>query len=89
MPLDMNLYLENRRKFLENRPKFPLDELAKYAGCWIAWSPDGTHVVATANDPEALEGLVQAAGADPMQCIVEGIPEYDTVLGGGFAAEGM
>src|SRR2546421_1612802 len=30
MPIDMPSYLENRRKFLANRQKFSLDELAKH-----------------------------------------------------------
>jgi hypothetical protein len=87
MPFDMPLYLENRRKFLENRQKFPLDELAQYAGQWIAWSPDGTRIVASSRDQEELEGLVQAAGEDPLQCVQEGIPDHDTLLGG-FVTEG-
>ena len=28
------------QKFLQNRQQFPLDELAKYSGKHIAWSPD-------------------------------------------------
>jgi hypothetical protein len=81
MSLDMDLYLEYRRKYLENRPRFPLDELAKYRGTWIAWSPDGTRIVASSTDPDKLDELVQVAGEDPMYCTVEGIPEYDCFLG--------
>jgi hypothetical protein len=87
MPLDMPLYLENMRKYLENRPKFPLDQLAPHAGRWIAWSPDGTRIVASAMDAEALEELIAAAGEDPLQCVQEAIPDHDTLLGGGFTRE--
>jgi hypothetical protein len=75
MALNMQLYPENRRRFLENRPKYPLDELLRYAGRWIAWSPDGTRVVASAEDLENLEDLVRQGGEDPAQCVIEGIPE--------------
>jgi hypothetical protein len=84
MPLDMPSYLENRRKFLANRAAFPVEEWARFAGLWGAWSPDGTRVAASAEAPEALEALLQAAGEDPVQCVIEGIPDGDAVIGGGL-----
>jgi hypothetical protein len=81
--MDMNQYLDNRRKYLENRPKFPAEELAKYAGTWIAWSPDGARILATATHPDALEKDIREAGEDPSYCVVEGIPEADSLIGGG------
>src|SRR5947208_5302 len=74
--------LEERRKYLENRARFPLEELAQFAGQWIAWRPDGACIVAHATNPEALEDLILDAGEDPERCIVEGIPGQDTVFGG-------
>jgi hypothetical protein len=46
----------------ENRSKFPLEELAKYAGKHVAFSPDGTRIVASGRTEEELEGALQAAG---------------------------
>ena len=83
MAFDMPLYLANMRKFLANRPSYPPEELAKYGGTWIAWSPDVTRIVASAKEPDELEGLVCAAGEDPLYCVVEGIPESDSLTGGG------
>jgi hypothetical protein len=80
MPFDMAAYLENRRRFLANRAAFPVEELTRYAGLWVAWSPDGTRAAASAEAPEALEGLLRAAGEDPLLCALEGIPDADPVV---------
>jgi hypothetical protein len=78
---DLISYLEKQRISLANRTKFPVDELAKYAGEWIAWSPDGAQIVAHAADPQALDDLIRSAGEDPEECLVEGIPVDDSVIG--------
>ncbi len=39
-PETMDQFVERMRIFMRNRDAFPLDELMKYAGQWIAWSPD-------------------------------------------------
>jgi hypothetical protein len=81
MALDMLAYLEARRTFLANRAKFPAEDLAKYAGQWVAWSPDGTRIAASAPSPELLDGILQANGEDPALCVVEGIPDDDAMVG--------
>jgi hypothetical protein len=64
MPIDMPSYLELRRKSLANRAVFPVAELERYAGLWVAWSPDGSRVAASAVDPEKLDGMLRATGED-------------------------
>ena len=81
MPLDMPAYLAARRKFLANRAAFSVEELAKYAGQWVAWSPDGTRVAASAASPELLDAILEANGEDPATCVVEGIPDHDALIG--------
>jgi len=81
MPLDMQAYLELRRKFLANRAAFSMVDLAKYAGQWVAWSPDGTRIAASALSPELLDGILAANGEDPALCVVEGIPDDDALIG--------
>jgi hypothetical protein len=46
----------------ENRSKFPLEELAKYGGKHVAFSSDGTRIVASGATEEELEAALQAAG---------------------------
>ena len=72
----------NMQQYLKNRAAFPLDELAKHRGEWVAWSPDGTRLVAASRTPDDLDDLVRAAGEDPENCPIEGIPGADCVIGG-------
>jgi hypothetical protein len=72
----------NMQEYLKNRTAFPLEELAKHRGEWVAWNPDGTRLVATSRDPESLDDLIRAAGEDPENCPITGIPDSDSVLGG-------
>ena len=82
MAVDVMSEPECRRKFLERRAAFPAEALAPYAGRWIAWSPDGTRIVADSEAPEDLDGRIRAAGGDAERCVVEGIPVTDAMLGG-------
>jgi hypothetical protein len=70
MQFDVASYLEKRRCYLQNRASFPPDQLVDYAGQWIAWSPDGARIIAHSGDARAEE------------CLVEGIPDEDSVIGG-------
>jgi len=82
METDLTSYLEKRRQYLANRAFFPADELVNYAGQWIAWSPDGTRIIAHSDDARALDDLIRSVGEDPEECLVEGIPSEDSVIGG-------
>jgi hypothetical protein len=50
------------RDFDENRANFPLDELAKYAGKHVAFSPDGTRILASGDDMNEVDGKLEAVG---------------------------
>ena len=53
----------------ENRGKFPLDELAKYAGKFVAFSSDGTRIVASGDTEEEMEANVIVVGIHPSQVV--------------------
>jgi hypothetical protein len=72
----------NMQEYLKNRLTFPLEELARHRGEWVAWSPDGTRLVAASRNPDKLDDLIRAAGENPEDCPIEGIPDADSVLGG-------
>lgn len=49
-------------RYQENRNKFPAEELAKYVGKHVAFSPDGTRILASADTWEELDAVLEAAG---------------------------
>ncbi len=76
------------QKFLKNRQQFPAHELARYAGKYVAWSPDGTSILASDDDELHLDHVLKAAGHDPADILVSFVPFPDEViLGGGGAVE--
>ena len=70
------------QEYLKNRGQFSVGELAKFAGRWVAWSPDGMRIVASSQDLDSLDAMIQATGEDPEQCPIEGIPDTDSVIEG-------
>jgi hypothetical protein len=48
--------------FAENQRKFPPEELARYWGKHVAFSPDGMRIMASADTLEALDAALDAAG---------------------------
>lgn len=70
------------RLFLRNRAHFPLAELLRYRGRFVAWSPDGTRIVARSVREEEIEGLIRASGENPEDCVIGAVPEADAVIGG-------
>ena len=56
-------------QYEENRSKFPLDELAKHWGKHVAFSPDGTRIVASGDSFDEVIEKLQAAGIDVSQVV--------------------
>jgi hypothetical protein len=55
--------------FTDNQNRFPATELLKYAGQWVAWSLDGTQIVASGKDEAALLSNLQRVGIDPSRVV--------------------
>jgi hypothetical protein len=71
------------REFRTNRAQFPVTELEKYRGSWVAFSLDGQRIVASAETLAGLEDRLAADGYDPQRTVFEMIfaPDEDHFLG--------
>jgi hypothetical protein len=56
-----------------NRNKVPLAELQKYAGQWVAWSGDGTRIVASYATLAGLCDVLDQQGIDTMSVVLSEI----------------
>jgi hypothetical protein len=72
----------NLEDYRENRARFPLAELLKYRGQWVAFSSDGRRIVASSDDLATLDTLIVVAGENPEQVALERIEFEDSFLGG-------
>jgi hypothetical protein len=55
--------------FDKNRNAFPAEELWKYAGQQVAWSWDGTRILASAPDHAQLFQRLTELGIDPQRVV--------------------
>ncbi len=60
-------------EFRRNQSLFPRAELERYNGQYVAWSLDGTRILAADPDPLQLDALLCAAGHDPAEILVSRI----------------
>lgn len=59
--------------FRQNRGQFPLDELRKYDGQWVAFSADGLRIVASGASLAILAEKVRAANEGLGDVMIEHI----------------
>jgi hypothetical protein len=64
-----------RHMFYENRAKFPVEELLKYNGKYVAWFPDGSGILDSDIDRKALRERIIASGDDPFFYNIEYITD--------------
>ncbi|MBV9123859.1 MAG: hypothetical protein JO112_10920 [Planctomycetes bacterium] len=58
-------------RFLANRDLIPWEKLQPYVGQYVAWTLDGTRIVASAPDRETLGLKLQQAGFNSSQVVHE------------------
>lgn len=75
MSVDLSVYEANRSRFTA-------EEMAKYSGQWVAFTPDGSRIVANSDDLAELDRLVVASGEDPQAVGIERISDDGSFLGG-------
>jgi len=63
--------------FEENQKKFPEEELMRYVGQSIAWSIDGTRIVASGKDVGEVADKLLAMGIPPGQTVLDYVPDPD------------
>jgi hypothetical protein len=71
------------QRFQKNRQQFPAEQLATYAGKYVAWSPDGTHILASDENELRLANAIRDAGHDSAEILIAFVPPGDEILLGG------
>ncbi len=66
--------------YIQNRPHFPEAELQKYADQHVAFSLDGTRIVAAAADVPDLYKRLEAAGIPPGSVVLSYVVPSDVAL---------
>jgi hypothetical protein len=65
------------QRFEENQSRFPVEELWKYAGQHVAWSMDGTRLLAGAVSLNDLIRQLHEAGIDPQRVVFDYVDPPD------------
>jgi len=71
--MDMQQYLKNRQQFRQ-------EELERHAGRYVAWSPDGTQILASKDDPGRITEAAKALGHDPGETVISYVPAANETL---------
>jgi hypothetical protein len=71
------------KQFRLNQSRVPQEELKKHNGKYVAWSQDGTHILASDANPQVVEAAIRAAGLEPGDILVAFICVPEEVSWGG------
>jgi len=73
----------NWDQHVENRNRLPPEKLKPFFGKYVAWSMDGTRVVASGDDDLQVFQAVQSAGLRPEDLVFSYVPFPDEIVLGG------
>ena len=73
---------------VKNRNQFPFEELLKYEGQHVAWSIDGTRILAGDKDPMNLLAKLQEAGYTSEDFVLSFV-DFDSQIGGAAFNDGI
>ena len=62
------------RVYNTNRPEALQGQADQYRDEWVAWSADGTRIVAHHHDPHEVVAAVKAAGLDSEDVVLSYVP---------------
>jgi hypothetical protein len=62
--------------------EFPLEELRKHRGRWVAFSRDGSRLIASSAKLADLDSQVRAVGEDPEEVLLERIAADGSIFSG-------
>jgi hypothetical protein len=71
----------NVNLFNENSSKIPYEDLIKYRGQVIAWTLDGTRILASGRDELDVAAKLREVGIDIGQVVFDNVPDCDTITG--------
>ena len=78
----------NPSEHYRNRSRFPPQDLEKHFGKEVAWSLDGTRIVASGDDPRDVCAAVLQSGYKSDEVVLAYVPYPDEqVMGGAFLSE--
>jgi hypothetical protein len=65
-----------------NPTEYPHDQLSEHRGNWVAFSPDGSRLIASATTLAKLEAKLREAGENLEEVLLERIPDRDHIVAG-------
>jgi len=72
-------------QFRRNQSLFSRAELEKLNGQYVAWSPDGTSILAADPDPLRVDALLSEGGYDPAEILVSRVAVPEEVSWSGWS----